>query len=338
MGFENVSPADHADDLRRYERQPDDVPSLTIPSRAQAQEVESNIGASLARAYRIRPPADRIAERPTNIASEEVGSMLLGLTVELSDLHPSYHPPYDSEDYKDMTMTQAAYECYGAYTAAGSRLTGSIKIPSDPQFELTQKVIQEQPGFRMQRRSINKRGCFQAELRLIRDLARQQSGQGLKIDRLPAAIISDKQGPFAYLKADGYANAVAWRAGELDTEEGIIPVPAGALFEPLYGEDEALDESEAFYKQDPRLEIVGDARNTGIVSLKHARKPTSAAFLRFTTRYLPPVLRIVAGLNAADEMGATDAKRYIEPAANLTEAALAKRVSALLASGRVIEL
>ncbi|HYH75022.1 MAG TPA: hypothetical protein VD735_03595 [Candidatus Saccharimonadales bacterium] len=269
----------------------------------------------------------------------DVSATVYAMAREMAATYTGDYVPPTPDDYSNLSPEQVATECYGLYENAAERLMYGARDLPHYRYALTRKVQAERSSMPIS--SAVLRGCFQFETRLARCLDRQEDPNHIyDRNRLPAMVLADDDGPFAYQKGDGFSGVVAWRAGTLTTQAGKRAIPAGSIFDMVYGW--LKDNDAPYWEEDPRKALLGSKYNTGLAVLRMASMPDDAHFLRFTTQYLPPRVRRVVAHDAADlvEKKHPNAsfRSYAEAGMRLTALQLERRVGALLRTGRAVTL
>lgn len=184
---------------------------------------------------------------------------------------------------------------------------------------------------------IQSRTCFQSELHFAKSL--ENVTAELPSSYVPAAILFDETGPFAYQKAVGRHAAFAWRDSWLETRTGRRLIPGGYLFELRYG-NLPLKGERRWYPHDPRLAMVGSAANTGLVHYA-PHMPDGVVLGRLSTQYIPRRHRLLVHEVAANELWRdheVDLRQYVQDGSALTNRQLSKKVAALLVMGKAVDL
>jgi hypothetical protein len=270
-----------------------------------------------------------------------VDSTVYHLTSEIRATRFETFAPLEEERFKNMSRFAVASACYDLYADASYGLRFGMQDPGHVRFAFTKKLLYGDATNMPVGDSLDhaERACFQAETRLLRCLERYESGiKDKKSSKLPSAVWFDDDGPFAYQKTDGLNTAFAWRTGVLKTHTQAYTVPAGAIFEPVFGH---ISMGSVAYTEDPRWDLWNDTDRTVLIAMRSVT-PDNARFLRYTTHYLPASLRTYAHTRGVEVASSgrrnTSLHNYIEPAGRLSNAQLGRRVGALLKHGVTVQL
>jgi hypothetical protein len=229
--------------------------------------------------------------------------------------------------YAEMGPSDTEDACHKLFRHANAVALSSPSHNRPPLFELTKRILAlaaEPQSISSENTSVAG-SCFQPELRMARAIQRHIRGEAAP-DRSPSAILNDQHNtPFAYQNADGYPTAYAWRSARFITKAGVKFIPAGAIFEPAYGQEQ----EDGVYRQDPRHAYKG----LGLISLSSVTAPDEVHLKRMSLEFLPQEIREAAvSFGVADIPGLAPSS---EEAQALTSTVVKEQITALLNRGAV---